>query len=361
MNTSNMKNNTEHKIFNRKRLPLYIYLLLLILATVNVSLRGGAFSYIMFYVLLLYLPVSAIYILYSAIALSFFQETEHKLFEKATAEKYNFMVENTGRLPIGGLKFYYDDKLMKFTDDFTGESFSLSSKERKEIDTYITVKYAGSYDVGISAYSVQDMFGIITWKFRIKLPVRISVLPFIKILSDDEIRRMNELQKGGNRFSINTPEENLGNDIRKYIPGDRLSDVHWKNYARTGEMYVRIPEKQDIDILCIAAVTEALDGSIEMMEKRDSFLEYLVSVGNYFGMNKKPFVLYYYNAGVQSYLIDSPVSFREFYSNVPDRVGQKTAAGHEKEILEVASNSFTSIILFLEDGCVFKEAYDDQQ
>ena len=163
------------------------------------------------------------------------------------------------------------------------------------------------------------------------------------------------------KVEISFKYQDIYNDIRKYIPGDRLSDVHWKNYARTGEMYVRTPEKQEIDILCIAAVTEALDGSIEMMEQRDSFLEYLVSVGNYFGMNNKPLVIYYYNAGVQSYLIDSPVSFREFYSNVPDRVGQKTAAGHEKEILEVASNSFTSIILFLEDGCVFKKAYDDQQ
>lgn len=361
MNISNMKNNTEHKIFNMKRLPLYIYLLLLIAATVNVSLRGGAFSYIVFYVLLLYLPVSFLYMIYSSIALNFFQETEHKLFKKDTAEKYSFMVENRGFLPIGGLRFYYDDRLMSFTDDFTGESFSLISKERKEIETSIMVNYAGSYDVGITAYSLQDMFGIITFKFKTHLPVRISVLPLIKTLSDNEIRRLNELKKGGKLFDINSPEENLGNDIRKYIPGDRISDIHWKNYARTDELYVRIPEKQEIDILCIAAVTEALDGSLEMMKQRDRYLEYMVSVGNYFGMVNKPCIIYYYNAGVQSYLIDSPVSFRKFYGEVPDRVGQKTAAGHEEEILEAAAGSFVSAIVYKEDGCVFKKAYDDQQ
>ena len=356
---NNILNNTGHKIFHRKRLPLYIYLLLLIAATVNVSLRGGAFSYVVFYVFLLYLPVSFLFMFYASCMFNYYQETGSKFLSKNAVEKYRFTMEDTSLLPIGGLSFDYDERLMNFTDDFTKESFSLLHKEREELETGLKVKYAGSYDVGLTHYSMRDMFGIIRLRRKIKLPVRVSVIPTIRELTAEDIRQINELREGGNLYNIDMSEGTLGNDIRKYIPGDRLADVHWKNYARTGEMYVRLPDKQEIDILCIALITEAIEGTIEELEQRDKFLEYIVSVGRYFGMNKKPVIFFYYNSGVQSYVVDSPASFNNFYRDAAGRIGLKTAAGHREEILTTAAESFMSILVYNEDGCVLKRAFDD--
>lgn len=354
-------NKIMHKIFQRKRLPLYIYLLLLIASAVNISFNGGAFSYVIFYAFLFYLPLAVVYIVYSMAVLNIYQEIGHKTISKNTSEKYSFMIENTGFIPIGGISFMYDSELMSFSDDFTTQNYSLSFRERITIKTRMRCFYAGSYDTGISHYVIRDIFGIIGIKRKVRIPVRIHVLPLIKKLSSDDIRLLNEIRESGNLFSINAFEENLGNDLRKYVPGDSIANIHWKNFARTGEMYVRLPEKQEIDMLCIALITEAMDGTLEMIKQRDRFFEYLVSIAEYFGMMNKPLVIYFYNMGVKSCLIDSPVKFRDFYTSIPENIGHKTAAGHDEELLKTSSKEFGNVILFREKGCELNKAYGNDQ
>ena len=351
--------NTGHKILHWKGIPLCIYLLLLAAASVNVSLNGEVFSYVIFYVFLLYLPVSVVFMIVEFFLFSYYQEIPKRIIKKNTAEKYELMIQNSGPIPIGGINFFYNEEMMSFSGDFTKEQFSLAPKEKKELSTELFVNYAGSYDVGIRRFSFSDVFGVISIPFKVKIPVRVSVLPVIRKMDEEDIENINELRKNGTPFSVNMNDDNLGNDIRKYVPGDRIADIHWKNYARTGELYVRVPEKKEINTICMVIITEAIDDTIPMLKQRDRFLEYLVSVADYFAMINKPVVFYYYNSGVKNAVVDDPVSFREFYKDVPDKIGLKTAAGHEQELVSAASESFNNIILFKEDGCMLKRAFED--
>ncbi len=342
---------------HKRNIPLTIYIILLIAATVMVSIWGGAFSYVIFYVFLSYIPLSLLYMVYSMLFLNIYQETEHRMINKNVSDKYNLIIENTGIFPIGGIKFLYDKEINSFKVDFTKDSFSLSFMEKQEINTEMTCLLAGSIDAGVKEYQLQDMFGIMKIRRKVKIPIRVHVLPLIRKLTGDDIRLINEWKEKGNRFSINMPEDNLGNDLRKYAPGDSLNSVHWKNYARTGQMFVRLPEKQEIDMLCIALDTDIMDGTLEKLRQRDKYLEYLASIGEYFGMMNKPLVIYYYNVGVKYYLIDSPASFRVFYTEMTENIGHKNAAGHTADLIAEANSRYGSTILFKEEGCELTKEY----
>ena len=346
----NIIRNINNKIGEHKnRVPLIIYILLLIAATVNVSFRGGTFSYVFFYVVLLYLPLSVLYLAVSAFTLEVYQETENKILYKGTAEKYQFVVENTSVIPVSGIKFFYDETIAGLVNDFTVETFRFLPKEKHKIDTEIICHYAGAYDAGVEGYYIQDMFGILRFKRKVKIPIRVHVLPVITDIAHRDITSLGDMNNAGNLFSLAQHENYLGNDIRKYAPGDSLNTVHWKNYARTGEMFVRLPDNQETEMICIVLATEEMDGTLESIKKRDRYLEYLVSVGEFFGMSKRPLLIAYYDKDVTTMIVDSPQSFQTFYTEKLARIGIKRAAGRGDELVKEVTRKYGNVLLFKED------------
>ena len=188
---------------------MIIYIALLVAATINVSSRGGTFSYVFFYAVLLYLPLSFIYIIYIFLALKVYQETTGKLIQKGTAEDYQLVIENSGPIPISDITFYYNEDITHFPEDFTVESFRLLPHEKVTVDAKIICRYAGSYDAGVEGYTVQDIFGILRFKKKVKIPIRVHVLPVITNVAENVIEKLMHDEKNGNLFSLRTPDRNL--------------------------------------------------------------------------------------------------------------------------------------------------------
>lgn len=335
-------------IKHKRYVPCVIYILLLIAATINVSFQGGAFSYVFFYVVLLYLPLSVVYLAVSMLLLEVYQETDNRILYKGTAEKYQFVVENTSIIPVSGIRFFYDASIAGFVNDFTTETFRFLPKEKHKIDTEIICHYAGAYDAGVEGYYIQDMFGILRIKRKVKIPVRVHVLPVITDIAHRDIMELGDISSSGNLFSLAQRENYLGNDMRKYMPGDSLNTVHWKNYARTGNMFVRLPDNQETEMICLALIPELNDGSIESIERRDKYLEYIVSIGEFFGMSKRPLLVAYYDKEVKTIVVDSPQSFQEFYLERLTRIGKKHSIGHEEELIKEISGRYGSVIMLRE-------------
>lgn len=344
------KKSIFRRIAHRKNLPMIVYLLLLIAVTINVSYRGGAFSYVLFYCVLLYIPISLIHMVYTVLALRVYQETDKKLIPKNSSVGYQFTIENAWIIPISEVRFVYDSEITFFGEDFTNQSYSLLPKGKQEVNSTMKFLYAGSYDAGIESYYIQDMFGIIRLKKKVGIPIRVHVLPVITDVARNDIENISS-SNNGNLFSMNTLENSLGNDVRKYVEGDSMNTVHWKLYARTGDMYSRLPEHQESEMVSMILVTEVSDSTIESIKQRDSFLEYLISACEYFGMKKKPLMIVYYYVGVKTFMIDSPDSFQEFYTEVLIRIGTKQASGFEKEMIEEVSKKNSSVIIFREKEC----------
>ncbi len=339
---------------HRRYVPVTVYILLIVSATVNVSLRGGTISYVLFYGVLLYLPLSLFYMLYILWALKIYQGVDAKLIEKNTTEKYHLVIENAGILPICEIRFFYDESITVFPEDFTKNPFKLLPYGKTELETEMLCRYAGDYDAGLEGYTVQDTFGIVRIKVKLKVPVRVRVLPAVSGVNEDAVLRILSEEKNGKLFDLESPENILGNDLRKYTEGDKKSSVNWKRYAVTREMYVRLPEKQHSEMVTLVLVTEEPDGSLESIKLRDGYLEYLVAVAQYFGMRHKPLMLCYYEYSVKRFLIDSPDSFHEFYSNCLPVIGGKAAAGHEELLTDGVNADNGNILIFREKDHEFK-------
>ena len=345
------------RIMHKRIVPIIIYIILVVVTTVNVTNHGGVVSYAFFYVAILYLPISVVYIIISIFMLNIYQEIDQKIIRKNSPQKYQLIIENVWPFPISGGRFYYNKEITSFRDDFTSQSYNLSYKEKLEISTEMVCRFAGSYDAGIEGFYLQDLFGIIRIKKKVDIPVRLHVMPLVKELTDEEQRRLNRIKEMGNNVSTNLPDDNLGNDIRKYMQGDSLNTVHWKNYARTGEMYVRIPEKQETETTCLVLVTTTVDGSVEALKRRDRYLEYIVSIG----VSSKHLVVYYYNLGVMTCVVDNLAGFKEFFREVTTKVGVNSAAGYEKELLNAVSGKYRSVLIFREENFELKKAYGDKK
>ena len=112
-------------------------------------------------------------------------------------------------------------------------------------------------------------------------------------------------------------------------------------------------------MISLVLVTEVMDGSLDNIKRRDRFLEYLVSVGEYFGMSSRPLMIIYYDMGVKSFIIDSPETFHSFYAETMSRVGIKHSAGHEeeltgKEALAKAGGNKGGMLIFREETCILE-------
>ena len=333
----------------RRNVPRVIYVILLIFSVIYVSNHGGAFSYALFYAVLLYIPFSLLYMIHAVLVLRIYQEIDERLLYKNTEVRYRLTVQNIGVIPVSGITFHHNDYTM-FRDEFTDGVFSFQPREKLELENGLSCRYSGNYESGVDYYYLRDVFGIICIKKRIDVPLRISVLPNITDVASGDIEKLFSSRENREKVPLDSFEEILGNDIRKYAEGDPLSRVHWKNYARTGEMFTRLPEHQESGMIHMVLVSGKNTGTKEDMKRKDSYLEYAVSVCQYFAKRKKPVKLYYYNNGVKSCIVDSLVSFRDFYMEIIERLAREVDEKTESEIRDVLGNLADVAVFLREDS-----------
>ncbi len=348
------RNKKADKTRSRNRLPRMIYLIVLIASIIFVSNRGGGLSYVLFFSVLLYIPVMFIQILYTRFAFRLYQDVSGRLLYKNTAVPYQITIGNAGHLPIGGIKLFMEEKVTVFEEDFTGEIFNFLPGESRVIETKMSCKYAGKYTEGIGRIRITDIFGLMEMTYDIPSPLRVNVLPVITDVAVSDVNRIFEEMSGRrNEFQLDKDDLTLGNDIRKYMEGDSLSTVHWKNYARTGQLFVRLPDKQESELLTVVIIPD-MDSTIE---KNDYMLEYIVSVADMFTKQGKAVNVMYYCGGVKEFLIESYDSFRVFYMDKLKEFGSvgKTLPSDAVETLKnAAANTQGAVCLFSEEEGTLK-------
>lgn len=330
----------KKKSLNSNIINRIVYLMLLVFATALINNVGGAFSYALFFSVIFYLPLSIAYLFYIKSVLMIYQELEGRLMYKNRAEKYTLVIENTGVLTAGGIRLMAVQGVTVFGKDIIGENYELLPHEKRELESDIFLKYAGSYEAGITDIELKDVFGIIRLRYHIPAPLRVSVLPVVTDVADRTLSRLlDELVNGKRLVSKEQREESLGNDLRAYIAGDPVKQIHWKNYARSGELLVRLPEPPDMQMPTILLLPEQDDGSLNSIERRDYFLELAVSIANYFAKRRKPAAFIINNGENERMLVEDYESFQKFYVEITK--GIKDAG----EALDTAYDDGTLLIL----------------
>lgn len=103
----------------------------------------------------------------------------------------------------------------------------------------ITCLHRGFYDIGSVALTAGDMFGMSNRTKQQKHDCALEVWP--RLLSDDELNTPSTRWQGEmavRRYIL--PDPFLVSNIRGYMQGDPLRDIHWRATARTGSLQVKV-------------------------------------------------------------------------------------------------------------------------
>ena len=336
----------------RPRLPHLFYLLALILAVIFVSNRGGALSYTLFYTLLIYPPLALFYLLFLRAGLRIHQEIPSREMKKNVGADYVLTLENAGLLPAAGITLSSYEGRFTFGEDMTGQPISLLPREVREYATTLRCRYAGSYPTGISAITFRDPFHLITLTLKIPAPLSVRVLPGIREdLSDTITRAVLRHVQGASGSSHTEKELTLGNDMRPYMPGDPLKQIHWKNYARSGELQVRLPEDKALQIISVLLIAEKGNDTPEALAARDRFLELAAAAAAFFAEKKRPVQFFFYNAGVQRLLVDDYDDLQLFIREISkELILRDDAELAEAQIMEEAKKQPWPMLILREEG-----------
>lgn len=163
-------------------------------------------------------------------------------------------------------------------------------------------EHCGVLTIEISNLYLYDMFHMFYVRKSVHVYKEIPVLPNYSVISEDFTmdfsQGYNELEESPKK-GCDTSEIS---DIREYIPGDRLSDIHWKLSAKLDELMV----KEHVSLS-----TSQLVFYIELSNQRgmlDSVLDYAYGVGHYLCLLNMPYTFLWYSSRKQticSHLITS--------------------------------------------------------
>ena len=315
------KKRKKKRHFRRPRLSRVIYLLFLIFTIVFVSNQGGAISYALFYAALIYPVLAILYLLISRAAIRIHQELPVREMKKNLDEPYTLLLENSGFFPIAGVTLHTYGERSSFGEEPDGVQLSLLPKEKREFSTTISCRYSGSYEAGIEKLTFTDCFGLFTLSMKIPAPLYVQVIPLVNPETAEEtVRLVLSLTSGSSGGRMKEQESILGNDMAPYHPGDPLKRIHWKNYARSGDLFVRLPEEKDLAMVSIVLRTRSMEvdprknedqdpvrvreWQEKRLKERDHFLTMAVSVAAYFAEQKRPVQFFYYNTGVIRLLVE---------------------------------------------------------
>lgn len=301
-----------------------IYLALLVGSIVLVSFKGGKIPWLLFYFMLTIPVLSVLYILYIYARFHIGQQLT-RYVKKGERIPYKLELANDDLLLMTGisLNFYTDTiQVMKKSSEGTmipyeqePDSFSLLPHQHKEAELELYCKYRGTYPVGVKSVSVRDFFGLFTVTYphtaHIKLTARPRILSLAQLKSILEKRDPKK-----NRPAVSRFQDILDFDLRKYIPGDSLRRVHWKNSAKAGELLIRKQAPQELYefVIVMDCARPENKTELELMQREDNIIETAVALVYDACAKKIRTHVFWYTDKVCEMRIDNPKAFDKFYN-----------------------------------------------
>lgn len=198
-----------------------------------------------------------------------------------------FCVKNNYHVPIEKIEInavIYN----RFYENEDKYSINISALPNKENKAKLSVSslYCGIINVEITDYYVYDFLGLFRKHINANIKTQISIMPSKE--EDYEIIKLS--YKGSSKEdgvqNIKGEDVSQISEIRDYIPGDRLSDIHWKLSAKKDELQVKEYSLHVFEelILLIELFIDKNNPKIF-----DEIIEELFSLSNYLISNQKKF------------------------------------------------------------------------
>ncbi len=234
-----MKNKNKKPKLIAFRPGFIIYFLVLITSLVFTQALRSPASAILFVFLLILPVISLIYLLIARAAIKVYTECDNTRAEKRQPVSYEIKFINESPLPFPFVETVVSlpsenavvcqDKLMRIT---------LLPMGAHIVNNNVSFPLRGSYDIGVKYMYIGDLFGMFRTEMKLELHRTVIVYPRNIILSADTNRNDTDLPTSVTKRSV-SPEQAEPADIRNYIPGDSMKNIHWKLSSKAEELQVK--------------------------------------------------------------------------------------------------------------------------
>lgn len=124
-------------------------------------------------------------------------------------------------------------------------------------------KLAGIINVCVKDIEIKDMLGIVSYRYDVNKNVEVDVFP--SSVDAEDIDKTGLYEGVSENEETNTKGNDLSDvsNIREYIPGDRIKDIHWKLSAKKDILLVkervRVSERQLIMLVDTSGVSNDIN------------------------------------------------------------------------------------------------------
>ncbi len=217
------------------------------LVTMLLTILGPAFiikspiSYVPFVFMLLLLMVSYGYILVIIKRFSIeIGSDSPESFERLSEDCYSIGIENKSVLVMPRVSF---SVYLKSIDGYVVSDyeydFIVKSREKIDIQLKMQLPHVGRFKASISKIKFYGFIDLLFLYKSVKWSKEVLVTPKIHSIENYEISTVNPI------FSVdyNVPHKIKGgefNDVREYVPGDSIKNIHWKLSAHSSSLITKI-------------------------------------------------------------------------------------------------------------------------
>lgn len=261
-----------------------------------------------------------------------------------------FAVQNNFPVPLEKVKinaviynYFYENE-----DNYSINLSALPNKE-KRAKISLSGVYCGRLIVEVTDYVVYDFLGLFRKKIKSNVRAEVYIMPSKEqeyekfVLSPKGISEDEELQtvKGDDVSQIS--------QIRDYIPGDRLSNIHWKLSSKKEELQVKeysMPFSEDVVLL----VELFIDKENPLIF--DEIIEVLFSIGNDMVMQRRRFsISWCSNSEYDMYSMEVNTT-DDLLSVIKDIYFEKSSNynGATYEMYTAVNGDSKGTLLYLSDG-----------
>lgn len=234
-----MKNKNKKPRFLAFRPGSIIYGIVLVVSLVFTQALRSPASAILFVFLLLLPIISLIYLVVARAGIKVYTECDNTRAEKGQPVSYEIKIINETPLPFPFVETVVSlpsenavicrDELMRIT---------LLPMGAHIINSVVSFPLRGSYDIGVKYMYVGDLFGMFRTEMKLELHRTVIVYPRSIIMAADSNRNDTDLPTPVTKRSA-SPEQAEPADIRNYIPGDSMKNIHWKLSSKSEELQVK--------------------------------------------------------------------------------------------------------------------------
>lgn len=183
-----------------------------------------------------------------------------------------------------------------------------------EVEYRLSSEYIGIIKVSIPDMVIMDWFGFVRLKKKVGVSKEYTILPdtAIQVMPDNTaisagMTEAEESHKKGNDFAEVS-------DIREYIPGDKLQNIHWKLSAKENNIMVKERVSLSSDELMVLV---ELTNDVDMI--LNDILCAMYGMADYMIRQNVPFSIYWWSVGDQDMkrtVIDGMADLEETMENI---------------------------------------------